>query len=274
MMKERFYLDTIRRLLAEGWLRVDDDVLVVAGGPADRDVLLAAGMRSVVVSNVDERVGAGACAPYGWSFQDAEHLTYPDGSFEVCVVHQALHHCRSPHRALLEMYRVARRGIVAFEPHDSAMTRLGVRLGIGQRYERAAVADNQLHHGGVGNTAVPNFVYRWGDREVRKTLASFDPTGEPRVRSLYDLRVPGPAAHRLRRGAGRVLARVAVPTARALLRAFPGQANTVAIVADKLDPRVDLHPWLVAGSGGVGADAAWFARRGPVPADGDAEGRP
>ena len=35
---------------------------------------------------------------------------FEDGAFDFVVVHQGLHHCHSPHRGLLEMYRVARRG--------------------------------------------------------------------------------------------------------------------------------------------------------------------
>jgi SAM-dependent methyltransferase len=267
-MKEQFYLDTMLRLLDDGWLGVDDEVLIVAGGEADRDVLAAAGLRSATISNLDERMGGDELAPFRWSFQDAEDLAYPDDAFDVCIVHQGLHHCRSPHRGLLEMYRVARRGIVVFEPQETALTRAGVRLGLGQQYECAAVADNGLRWGGVQNTDVPNFVYRWTEREVRKTLAAYDPTGEPRVRCFYDLRVPGRGAARLRSAPVRLMASAAVPVARTVLRLVPRQANAVAVVADKLDPRTDLHPWLDVGEGNVRADAAWFARR-----DADSDGR-
>jgi SAM-dependent methyltransferase len=259
---ERFYLDTVRRLLGEGWLRPDDDVLVVGGGPADRDVLDAAGLRTVTITNLDERSDPDAYAPFVWSRQDAEDLGYLDGAFDVCIVHQALHHCRSPHRALIEMYRVARRGIVAFEPHDAALTRLGVRLGVGQRYERAAVACNDGTHGGVRNTEIPNFVYRWTEREFQKTLASFDPRGDPHLRSFYDLRIPGAAA-RFRSGPARVVGRAAVPAARLVARVSPRQGNAIAVVADKVDPAVDLHPWLVARDGGVRVDREAVGRRSP-----------
>jgi SAM-dependent methyltransferase len=232
-------------------------VLVVAGGAADRDALVAAGVRAATITNLDDRVPDAGYPPYGWSRQDAERLDYADGSFDVCLVHQALHHCRSPHRALGEMYRVARRGIVVFEPHETLMSRVGVRLGVGQRYELAAVAANGVRWGGVQNTDVPNFVYRWTEREVHKTLAAYDPAGAPRVRFLYDLREPGEGAARLRRGPAATLARVAVPAARAVLRLLPSQANAIAIVADKLGPR-DLHPWLVWGRSGATADVTWF----------------
>ena len=257
---ERFYLDTVRGLVREGWMAPDDHVLVVAGGHADRAVLLAAGLRRVTISNLDERMDGGSYAPYAWSFQDAEALGFPDDAFDVCVVHQGLHHCRSPHRGLLEMYRVARRGLVMFEPQDTALTRLGVRLGVGQRYELAAVADNGLRWGGVQNTDVPNFVYRWTEREVRKALASYDPTRDPAVRVFHDLRVPGEATAATRGAMVRGLARVATPVARAVLRVVPRQANALAVVVDKVGPG-DLHPWLARDGGAVRADPEYFGRR-------------
>jgi SAM-dependent methyltransferase len=256
-INEQFYVDTLCQLRQDGWLRAEHSVLVVAGGAADRDALVAAGVRAATITNLDDRMPDEGYPPYAWSRQDAERLDYADGSFDVCIVHQALHHCRSPHRALGEMYRVARHGIVVFEPHETLMSRLGVRLGIGQRYELAAVADNGVHRGGVQNTDVPNFVYRWTEREVTKTLAAYDPAGSPRVRFLYDLRVPGGSAARLRGRTAAMLGRVAAPAARAVLRLAPSQANAIAIVADKLGPQ-DLHPWLVWGSSGATANRAWF----------------
>lgn len=257
-MIETFYRQTISSLLESAWLRPDDEVLVVAGGPLDHEVLLGLGLRRVTISNLDTRVAADAYAPYAWSYQNAEHLSFGDGAFDVCIVHQGLHHCRSPHRGLVEMYRVARRGIVAFEPQETLLTRAGVRLGVGQRYEHAAVVDNDFTYGGVENTAVPNFVYRWTRREAHKTLATNDPTGEPRLRFFYDLRVPGEPADRVRSVPARSLARLVTPLARTLLRLVPSQANALAIVADKLDPRCDAHPWVTNDGGNLRADRVWY----------------
>jgi SAM-dependent methyltransferase len=268
MAEPDFYLDTVRRLCAEGWLRPDADVLVVAGGPLDRDVLAAAGIGSATISNLDDRLRGHELAPYRWSFQDAEALTFDDASFDVCVAHQGLHHCRSPHRALAEMYRVCRRGLVFFEPQETLLTRIGVRVGLGQDYELASVGAHGLLHGGVQNTAVPNFVYRWTEREVSKVLASLDPTGPPRVRCFYDLRVPEHRIGALRSRALRRAAQLAVPVARAVLRIAPRQANAVAVVVDKLDPARDLHPWLVSSPDGPRVDPAWFHARYDTPEPG------
>jgi ubiquinone/menaquinone biosynthesis C-methylase UbiE len=83
--------------------------LVVCRGEFDRDTLLEEGYTAVTISNLDDRVRGDEFAPYAWSFQDAEALSFPDRSFDYCIVHAGLHHCASPHRALLEMYRAARR---------------------------------------------------------------------------------------------------------------------------------------------------------------------
>jgi hypothetical protein len=159
------------------------------------------------------------------------------------------------------MYRVARSGIVVFEPQETLMTRIGVRLGVGQQYECAAVADHDMRWGGVRNTGIPNFVYRWTEREIRKVLAAYDTTGDPRLRCFYDLRVPDRSAAGMRSQPARLAAHVAVPAARLLLRLVPSQANAIAVVADKLDPHAHLHPWLSLDEDGVRADASWFAAR-------------
>ena len=100
----------------------------------------AAGFTNVTITNVDDAGDDEALAPFAWERQDAEALRYPDGSFDVGIVSAGLHHCRSPHRALLELYRVARVAVVALESRDSALMRLAVRLGAVDEYELGAVA--------------------------------------------------------------------------------------------------------------------------------------
>ena len=154
-----FYSETLRRLLNDGWIGLNSSVLVVCGGGYDRDVFHGLGFRRVTISNLDSRLDSrrdgSEFAPYPWSLQDVERLRFEDGAFDFVVVHQGLHHCHSPHRGLLEMYRVARRGMLAFEPRDTRLVRLGVRLGFGQEYEIAAVAGNGLRAGGVSLLLCP-----------------------------------------------------------------------------------------------------------------------
>ena len=86
MERSGFYRRVLGELLDGGLLRRDMSVLVVAGGPADRDVLLSLGFERVTISNVDEEVAPETLAPYAWAYQDAESLGYEDASFDVTVV--------------------------------------------------------------------------------------------------------------------------------------------------------------------------------------------
>ncbi len=144
---DSFYGEILGRLIKEGVMAPDSRLLVCCGGDYDHKMMLDCGFTNVVISNLDERIEQGRFAPYDWSFQDTEKLTFADGSFDFVTVHSGLHHCHSPHQAMLEMYRVARKGVLLFEPYDNLVTRLGVALGIGQDFERASVFHNGLKCG-------------------------------------------------------------------------------------------------------------------------------
>src|ERR1700709_2201924 len=94
----------LKQLMGDASLSTHETVLTVCAGTTEREVFFAAGFTDVTITNLDEQY-SGALAPYKWSLQDAENLNYPDNAFDVVFVHAGLHHCYSPHRALLEMYR-------------------------------------------------------------------------------------------------------------------------------------------------------------------------
>jgi SAM-dependent methyltransferase len=228
-MTERlgFYERVLRALLDQRLLTPDVRVLVVAGGDLDREALAAAGFGDVTITNLSEA---------GDERQDAESLTYDDDSFDVAVISAALHHCASPHRALLELYRVARLGLVAFEARDSALMRLAQRLGVVDEYELTAVADNGFAAGGVRNTAVPNYVYRWTEREVEKTIASAAPHRRHRFVWFRELELPVSVLELSGRGRWRL----AAAPLRLVTKAFPKQANLFAFAVF----RDGLQPWM------------------------------
>jgi ubiquinone/menaquinone biosynthesis C-methylase UbiE len=238
-----FYRHVLERLLADGLVRHDMSVLVVAGGNADRDVLLSLGFEDVTISNLDEREQGAGLEPYTWRHEDAERLSLEDDSVDVALVSAGLHHCRSPHRALLELYRVARVAAIALESRDSALMRLGVRLGAVDEYELGAVAAHGLKAGGVANTATPNYVYRWTEREVEKTVASFAPHARHRIRFFREFELPDVLVTAARGPRGAVL-RLARPLVGAVTKVLPSQANLFAFAIEKPDRVRDLQPWM------------------------------
>jgi ubiquinone/menaquinone biosynthesis C-methylase UbiE len=66
---------------------------------------------------------------------DAESLPFADGSFDVCLVYDGLHHLPHPYVALSEMARVAAEGVIIMEPNESPLVRLSRRLGWTTEFE-------------------------------------------------------------------------------------------------------------------------------------------
>jgi hypothetical protein len=160
------------------------------------------------------------------------------------------------------MYRVSRVGVLFFEPLDTPLVRLGVRINLGQEYELAAVFDNDMRFGGVQNTQIPNFVYRWTESEVRKCVQSYAPVGRHRFRFFYATRVPWGRLRLLRNKALLALAVVALPLLRVAGAIYPRLANNFAALV--LKPRVpeDLFPWIQPDpAGGVTLRREWLSAR-------------
>jgi len=95
-------------------------------------------------------------------------------SYDYVVVHASIHHTSRPHNILLEMYRIAKYGILVIESNDSFVMRLSVRLNFSEDFEESALNKN-IYVGGVDGSNIPNYVYRWTEREVKKLFYSYQP---------------------------------------------------------------------------------------------------
>jgi SAM-dependent methyltransferase len=260
-LRSTFYLEIVQDLLASGILTRDDSVLVVCGGTADKEIFQELGFQNVTISNLDERMQEDEFRPYRWSFQDAEALGYPDDSFDLVIVSAGLHHCYSPHRALLEIYRVARKCAVALEARDSLLSRLAVRLGVVDEYEVTAVAGNALRFGGLRNSAIPNYIYRWKEREVEKTIASFAPYTPPEIRFYHRFEPPFNILRARRSLKGLLIMSIAHPILWILTRLWKSQCNLFAFAVRKPDLDRTLFPWLKLEQGKPALRADWVRAR-------------
>jgi SAM-dependent methyltransferase len=261
LVDDDFYARTVAGLLDAGVMTRDMRVLVACGGTLDKQVLARLGFCDVTISNLDSRLEADEFQPYRWEYQDVERLTFEDEAFDFAIVHNGLHHCYSPHKGLLELYRVARKGILVFEPRDTALVRLGIRLSFGQKYEVASVTHNGLHAGGVGNSRVPNYIYRWTEREVEKTILSYAPYGEPRFRFMYAMRVPWGRLLALKNPLFLTAVVASLPALKLLFHVFPKQANGFGFAIEKPQLPRDLHPWLSLEGDHINVRADWMRRR-------------
>jgi SAM-dependent methyltransferase len=241
----------IEELLADGTMTRSNSIVAVAAGVREHGIFLPHGFRDVTITNVDDSGTDDRFPPFKWSYQDAQNLDFEDDSFDFAFVADGLHHCPSPHRAMLEMYRVARKGIIVVESRNSLLMRTANRLGLSPEYEVEAVVGSDCKSGGVNNTEIPNYIYRWTESDLTQTIQSFNPLGKHTFRFYYGLNLPYELAGWKKSGLKLKVIRVADPFLRGFTRVFKKQCNTLAMVA--LKPRIpeDLWPWLTLESGSV-----------------------
>lgn len=249
-----FYKDALLFIFENYGIDDRDTVLAVAAGEFDRDVLAASKLKDVVISNMDVRMTSESFAPFRWSFQDAERLEYEDNSFDLVVVHSGLHHCKVPHQALAEMYRVARKGVLFIESRDSMLMRIATRLGLVADYEIEAVVGNDYMFGGQRNSPLPNYVYRWTEREVEKIARSIDPSGPLTFHYFYALRLPIERLAMHRNGMVRAAGRILAGPVKLLAHLMRKQGNLFGAFIGK--PK-KTWPWVADGQ----IDRAWAEQR-------------
>jgi hypothetical protein len=117
---------------------------------------------------------------------------------------------------------------------------------------------NDGRRGGVDDTAVPNYIYRWTERDLEKTIATFAPHVQHRFHYRYGVALPQtPAA--IRRAPVRA---VVVSFLRLIVRPLSAmlgrQGNLFGAKIDKPEGLAGLHPWLTIDmQGEVGLDRDW-----------------
>jgi len=170
-------------------------------------------------------------------FENAEALSYPDNSFDYAVMCAAIHHTSLPNKVITELYRVSKKGFLVIEAKDSFLMRIAGKLGLTEGYE---VAGNFKAHG-VNGTDIPNFIFRWTEREVEKTIFSFAPHVTHRFQYRYYSNYPD--GH----GFGvmdRILCKLLKPVYHLFVLLLPKQQNSMAFYVRKPSVPEDLKPWL------------------------------
>ncbi len=209
----------------------------------DVELFRLLGLNAPVFTNIDVEYGVLPETSAGrvdsddgrsWRSADAQDLPFEDDSFDIAFVADGLHHCRAPHAALTEMVRVARRGVVVVESRESLLVRAGLRAGSVTEYEINQRLLSTRTRGGADFGPIPNFVFRWTEREFEKTVRCYRPELTFDFKYFYGMSTPSGSTYRdgLMRSAGRLTAWLA-----------PRQGNLFAMCAfrSSLQPYLDVH---------------------------------
>lgn len=251
--RDAFY----RRVVRERNIDRSASILVCGAGRLDKEIFAEMGFCNVTLSNLDERMDESEYAPFGWKYENAEALSFKDSSFDYVVIHAAIHHASSPHRVLTEMYRVARIGVLAFESCDSVIMRIMERFRFTQTYEHAAVYHNSCEYGGANNTEIPNYVYRWTEREVEKVINSYAPYAKHNICYRYETAFPCTPEVENRGRLKYLFLQAVKPFFFLFVRLFPKQQNQFAFYVEKPIIPEDLFPWLLFDGDRISFNRKW-----------------
>ena len=155
------------------YLEKDAKILIVGAGIDDFELFKKNNFINFTCSNL------GGKKINGRSFKqlDINKIEELNESYDYVVAHACIHHCSRPHNGILEMYRVSKKGILVIESKDSFLMKVMTKLKLAEEYEISAInnPDSFGDQGGVDNSNIPNFVYRWTENEVKKLINSYDP---------------------------------------------------------------------------------------------------
>lgn len=235
------YSKSISTLMKKGYLKETDSILVIAGGNYDKEIMVRYDLKNVIISNIDFHSGHTDYAPYQWKKIDAEKIEENDNSYDWVVIHAGLHHLAIPALGVCEMFRVARKGILCIESRDSMLMKLAVKFGLTSDYELEPALLSGGSVGGYRNGAIPNYIYRWKEREFEKTINSFAPTHKHNFFYMYDIRLPIQRYAMAKNPLIPIILWVLLRLKNVLKFIFPKQGNEFAFVALK---NIKIQPWL------------------------------
>jgi ubiquinone/menaquinone biosynthesis C-methylase UbiE len=95
--------------------------------------------------------------------ENAERLSFADGSFDYVFCKEAFHHFPRPFLALYEMVRVARKGVILVEPQDQVGSPLREAI-----YGLRKLSRRQRHFDQHRYENSGNYIYSISEREIEK----------------------------------------------------------------------------------------------------------
>ncbi len=176
MSRWDFYKENLQK-----YINKNSSILVIGGSEDEYKLYKNLGYKNFKISNLETENNK---FPFEILNIDATNIPHEDNYFDYVITHACLHHMRKPHTALIEMYRVSKIGTLIIEGNDSFIMRLSSSLGFSEKFEISSI-DEINKKGGVEESGIPNYIYRWTEREIYKTLSSFEPEFEHKILFNY-----------------------------------------------------------------------------------------
>jgi SAM-dependent methyltransferase len=161
---------------------------------------------------------------------DARDIKFKDKYFDYTFANAVLHHVDLPHLAISELYRVSKKGVLIIEGNDSLIMRISTYFNMSEEYEKSATINEQ---GGLLGTSIPNYVYRWKEREIIKLLNSYNPEIFHKIYFAYDFYLKNEGVKKTHSVFKSIIRFILEPFLNIFLFIFRKQGNLISIYIDK-----------------------------------------
>lgn len=159
----------------------NSNLIVFGGGQMENEILTKNNYKNITFLNIGEQDLKGV--NYKIILSPMQNTNLNDKVYDYALVNASIHHSSRPHDCILEMYRIAKKGLLIIEGNDSFLIKVACKFGYSEEFERSAIKNNS---GGVDNTNIPNFIYRWTEREIYKLICSFKPNINHKIFFEYE----------------------------------------------------------------------------------------
>jgi ubiquinone/menaquinone biosynthesis C-methylase UbiE len=160
--------DYLGHVPGERWLTIGDGRFGL-----DAIRLRRRGVASVLPTDIGAQLlesakNDGLIEDYG--VENAERLSFADGAFDYAYCKESFHHFPRPMLALYEMLRVAKKGVILFEPNDRAHSPIRRLVRVAKRLSRRPAS----HIDASAYEDSGNYVYTVSPREIEKVALGID----------------------------------------------------------------------------------------------------
>ena len=183
MKRWKFYKINILR-----YFKKNSKILVIGASSREAEIFVELGYKNVIFGYYGKKENEqfqnlSSYQSYDALQIDCRKINFTDEHFDYVFTHATIHHIDLPHLAITEMYRVSKFGTLIIESNDSFVMRMAQKFGFTEDFEISSTLKNG--QGGLLDTGIPNYVYRWTENEIFKLLNSYNPQIIHKIDFLY-----------------------------------------------------------------------------------------
>ena len=184
MDRSEFY-----KYLIAKYLKKNSSILILGGTMNEYNIFKDLGFKNITLSNIAD-IKKTLSSNVKFRIEDMTNLSLNQNTFDYAVTFASIHHTDKPHNSILEMLRISNKGILALESNDSLIMRIATKFNYTEEFELSSVGgrqhSNDGFYGGMNDTGIPNYIYRWNEREIYKLINSYSPSINHKIYFEYN----------------------------------------------------------------------------------------